>query len=173
MAKTYVNWGSGKVELAWEQGSDLPPRELITSVHGFCFFQNRLLLVKLKHRGWDFPGGHIEGSETPMECFQREALEEGYVSGNCQLLGRVVVDHEENPKWDENSPYPKVGYQVYYRMDIEELHPFRAEFESVERKFITPQEISRYYHGGWQDFYQEILDAACRLEDGVEGVNFY
>ncbi|MBZ5201091.1 NUDIX domain-containing protein [Planomicrobium chinense] len=173
MAETYVNWGNGKVKLTWERGDALPPRQLITSVHGFCFYQKQLLLVKLKHRGWDFPGGHIEEGETPERCFQREALEEGYATGKCQLLGWVVVDHGENPNWDKTSPYPKVGYQVYYRMEIEALHPFGAEFESVERQFISPEEISNYYHGGWRDFYQEILDAACHLEDGLEGVDLY
>lgn len=173
MAETYANWGKGKVKLTWKPGCGLPPRHLITSVHGFCFYENRLLLVKLKHRGWDFPGGHIEGSETPEECFQREALEEGDVSGVCRLLGWVVVDHEENPKWDETSPYPKVGYQVYYRMDIEQLHPFRAEFESVQRQFILPKEISNYHHEGWKNFHQHILDAATALDEGLERMEFF
>ncbi|MFP3362029.1 NUDIX domain-containing protein, partial [Planococcus sp. SIMBA_143] len=74
--------------------------------------------------GWDFPGGHIEEGETPEECVKREAYEEGYVSGSCSLLGYIIVDHSENPNWNEDSPYPKVGYQVFYCMDIDHLHDF-------------------------------------------------
>ncbi|WP_433750660.1 NUDIX domain-containing protein [Falsibacillus pallidus] len=81
MTTQYVNWGEAVVKLTWIQGTALPPRDFITSVHGFCFHEGKVLLVNLNHRGWDFPGGHIEGNETPQECFHREAYEEGYVSG--------------------------------------------------------------------------------------------
>ena len=43
-------------------------------------------------------------------------MEEGYVQGKCKLLGYIIVDHNDNPKWNKESPYPKVGYQVFYRM---------------------------------------------------------
>ncbi|WP_254871111.1 NUDIX hydrolase [Bacillus sp. Marseille-Q1617] len=135
--------------------------EQITSVHGFCFENDRLMLVNLNHRGWDFPGGHIEAGETPEECIKREAYEEGYVSGSLFLLGHITVDHSDNPVWDEDGPYPKVGYQVFYRMDIDQLHEFEGQYESAERKFIIPLEVSHYYEG-WNGVYQEILEAAER-----------
>ena len=58
-----------------------------------------------------------------------------------------------------NSPYPKVGYQVFYRMDIDQLHDFKAKYESGERILINPSEVSGYYHA-WNELYQEILDYA-------------
>lgn len=60
MATKYVNWGEGKVKLTWNRNNRLPPREQITSVHGFCIKDDKLVLINLRHRGWDFPGGHIE-----------------------------------------------------------------------------------------------------------------
>lgn len=93
MTTTYVQWGDGKVKLTWVADKQLPQQNLITSVHGFCFYKEKLLLVDLHHRGWDFPGGHIEPDEMPAQCLQREAMEEGYVEGTCQLLGYMVVDH--------------------------------------------------------------------------------
>ncbi len=58
MISTYVNWGKACVKLCWQASDELPARDLITSVHGFCFDQNgQLLMVDLNDRGWDFPGG--------------------------------------------------------------------------------------------------------------------
>ncbi|WP_040345926.1 NUDIX hydrolase [Neobacillus bataviensis] len=161
MTTKYVNWGKAKVKLTWNRDKQPPPRELITSVHGCCFKDDNLLLVNLNHRGWDFPGGHIEYEENPEECLKREAYEEGYVTGTCSLLGYIIVDHNENPNWDENSPYPKVGYQVFYRMDIDQLHDFKAKYEAEERILINPIEVTEYYHD-WNELYQEILDYALR-----------
>ncbi|RFB14775.1 NUDIX domain-containing protein [Bacillus sp. HNG] len=159
MTTKYVNWGSGKVKLTWNPVLQLPPRELITSVHAFCFKDGKLLLVKLDQRGWDFPGGHIEFNESPEECIKREAHEEGYVSGRCYQLGYMVVDHSDNPNWNETSPYPRVGYQVFYRMDIHEIHEFLAMFESQKRLLIDPNDVKKYYLH-WNELYQEILDLA-------------
>jgi len=159
MTTTYVNWGESKVKLTWKSEKQYPPYKLITSVHGFCFYEDKLLLVNINHRGWDFPGGHIEINETPVECFKREAMEEGYVEGKCHFLGYMIVDHNENPNWTKDSPYPKVGYQLFYRMDIETLHNFADEYESSQRLFVDPKKVSDYYHD-WHDLYQLILNYA-------------
>ncbi|MDE8563710.1 NUDIX domain-containing protein [Anoxybacillus rupiensis] len=153
MITKVVQWGEAKVRLTWNPDTQLPPRHLITSAHAFCFQDGKLLLVNLNHRGWD---GHMEQGETPTECVKREAYEEGYVRGSCFLLGHIVVDHSANPKWDESSPYPKIGYQVFYRMDIEQVLDFEGKYESVERIFINPNEVIDYYHD-WNELYQEIL----------------
>ncbi|MEG9295182.1 NUDIX domain-containing protein [Mangrovibacillus sp. Mu-81] len=160
MTATYVHWGEAKVKLTWKADKQLPPRDRITSVHGFCFRDDQLLLVNLHHRGWDFPGGHIEDGETAEDCLNREAYEEGYVSGRLSLLGHITVDHSENPVWDKDGPYPKVGYQVFYRMNIEQLHEFMGKYESGERMFIHPGDVADYYRD-WNGLYQVILDEAA------------
>ncbi|WP_447402948.1 NUDIX hydrolase [Lysinibacillus sp. fkY74-1] len=161
MTNTYVNWGESIVKLTWEKNNLLPPHHLITSVHGFCFQGDQLVLVDVNHRGWDFPGGHIEPGESPEDCLKREALEEGYVEGECKLIGHIIVDHSENPLWTKNSPYPKIGYQLFYKMTITNLLPFGGEFESAQRMFVNPNDIAFYYHK-WNILYKEILDCALQ-----------
>ncbi|MFC4735191.1 NUDIX hydrolase [Bacillus daqingensis] len=147
------------MQLTWTASSSIPQDKTITSAHGFCFQHDELLLVKLQHRGWDFPGGHLEQEETPEACVKREVVEEGYVKGNLRLIGFVTVDHTHNPNWQENGRYPKIGCQLFYRMDITERMPFRGLHESEDRMFIEPAQIDAYYHS-WNPVYQAILEEA-------------
>ncbi|WP_181350853.1 NUDIX hydrolase [Thalassobacillus sp. CUG 92003] len=156
MTTSYVNWGTSTVKLTWHSTQELPDIANVTSVHGVCFYEDSLMVIDLANRGWDLPGGHIEAHESPLDCCKREVMEEGYVEGDCHQLGYIEVDHTENPGWDHKSPYPKVGYQVFYRMQIHYLHPFKAEHESRKRQFINPIEINDYAHN-WHDVYQHIL----------------
>ncbi|AGX04655.1 MULTISPECIES: NUDIX domain-containing protein [Bacillus] len=157
MSDIIVYWGDAKIKLSWTKSISLPPLNKITSIHSFCFYNDQLLLVNLNERGWDFHGGHLEENETPEECCRREAWEEGYIEGNCTLLGYITVSHEENPLWNETSPYPKIGFQAIYNMEIELLHPFEGKFESAERMLIDPDRTSIWYKG-WNSLYEEILE---------------
>ncbi|WP_026582085.1 NUDIX hydrolase [Bacillus sp. J33] len=161
MTATYVNWGNSRIRMDWQAAKELPEYKLITSVHGLCFLEGKLLIVKLKHRGWDLPGGHMEPDEFPEACFKREAMEEGYAEGECELLGYVIVGHSENLEWSESSPYPKLGFQVFYRMDIKKMHNFEGEFESEERMLIDPNKVPEYFEG-WHAVLAEVLKYALR-----------
>ncbi|HHT7191088.1 TPA: NUDIX hydrolase [Bacillus cereus] len=163
MVTIYTHYGEETVKLTWKSDYILPEYEKITSAHGFCFYDDKVLLIAHPNRGWDFPGGHIEEGELPEDCFNREAWEEGYVKGECILIGYIIVDHSENPHWNEGSPYPKVGYQPFYRMDITELHEFHAEYESDKRMFVKVEEIVSHYHK-WNELYDEILKEAVVIK---------
>lgn len=159
---TYVDWGGQKVKMTWVPSDTLPSEGLITSAHGFCFWNEAIMLVDLDNRGWDLPGGHIEEDETAASCFKREAMEEGYVDGVCTLLGYLEVNHEENDSWNEQSPYPQIGYQVFYRMDITQLFSFKGDYESSRRIFIQPEDVSKYFKG-WSELVKVMVCDASRL----------
>ncbi len=86
-------------------------------------------------------------------------MEEAYVSGSSHFLGYLIVDHHDNPLWNEQSPYPKVGFQLFYRVDVEEIYTFEAEYESAERCWIDPDHVADCY-SGWNGVYEEILSQA-------------
>jgi 8-oxo-dGTP pyrophosphatase MutT (NUDIX family) len=155
----YVNW-AGRIRLEWMgRPQELPPVELITSVHSFCFLDGKLMLVDLNERGWDIPGGHREPDESAEECVLRETMEEGYVRGVPTLVGLVKVDHSENDQWRPGGKYPKVGYQAFYRVDITDVLPFGAEFEAARRIFVAPAEAPRL-HPRWSRMLERALAAA-------------
>ncbi|GAA0315290.1 hypothetical protein GCM10008967_02260 [Bacillus carboniphilus] len=137
----YVDWGGHNVRLTWLPLHEIKDLKQVTSVHGYCFHEGKILQVHIKGRGFNNPGGHVDEGETPQEAFLREAYEEGYVKGTIQYLGAIEVSHEENPKFDSNGKYPLIGYQLYYRMDITECEPFKRENESTTRIWVEPEEI--------------------------------
>jgi 8-oxo-dGTP diphosphatase len=137
-----VQWGSGLVGLTWISSEQLPPIEAVTSVHGCCFHQDKVLLVNIKGRGFNFPGGHVEKGETPEEAFHREVLEEAFVKGKVRQIGMIEVSHKYNSGFDPKGKYPMVGYQIFYRMDIEEVLPFLRNNESACRIWAEPSEVS-------------------------------
>lgn len=57
MSDVFVYWGDARIKLSWVKSSTLPPFNLITSIHSYCFYEEQLLLVNLNERGWNFPGG--------------------------------------------------------------------------------------------------------------------
>lgn len=136
----YVNWGGNQVKLTW-LAKKIVDVQKVTSVHGYCFYKGNVLLVNVDGRGFNIPGGHVEKGEIPEETIRREAYEEGYVEGNIQYLGAIEVNHEDNPLFVEGGKYPLIGYQLFYRMDIEKCYPFLRKYETTTRIWVEPEEV--------------------------------
>lgn len=153
----YVKWSNQNIKLTWLPNF-IPEQHLVTSSHGFCFYQGKILLVNISGRGYTNPGGHLEDNETPEEAFIREAYEEAYVRGNTYFLGAIEVNHEENPLFDTNGKYPLIGYQTYFRMDITDCLPFLSENESSSRIWVEPSLIKYVIND--HDLVLNILEEA-------------
>jgi len=71
---------------------------------------------------------------------------EGYVKGTIQYIGAIEVSHEENPLFIEGGKYPIVGYQLFYKMAIQECLPFLREHETITRIWVEPEEVPYIIH---------------------------
>lgn len=135
-----ADWGGHLVKLTWMSAA-APPSKDVTSVHAVCFYEGNIMLVRVKARGFNLPGGHVEAGETPEEALRRECLEEGCVEGRVRPVGTIEVSHEHNPNFDPAGKYPLIGYQVFYRLDITARHPFTRENECTARIWVEPGEL--------------------------------
>lgn len=155
MTTLETTWGTHPVTLTWVPATQEPEGYTVTSTHGFCFHDGKVILVDLDTRGWDIPGGHMEEGETPAQCFAREAMEEACIEGEASMLGYVLVDNRNDPTFDA-SKYPEIGCQIFYRMDVTEMHPWKQEWEASERKAFDPVEVPQN-HENWNIIFEEVL----------------
>ncbi len=160
-----VNWEGSKVCLTWFPSKKIDNSQLITSVHGYCFKDGKILLVQVKGRGFNAPGGHIELNEDPEQALHREVYEEGYVTGTIKYLGAIEVNHKENENFIHNGPYPMIGYQLFYRVDVKKVFPFLRENETLTRIWVEPEEIQ--YVLDDHELSIHIIKEALKLSDSI------
>lgn len=164
MTTLKTNWGKHAVTLNWVKSPTLPEGMEVSSAHGFCFYKNKMILVKLDKRGWDIPGGHMELGETPEQCLAREAMEEASIVGSARLIGYTLVDNREDA-YRIPGKYPDIGVQAFFRMDVDEVLSFQGEFEASDRIFLYPSEVART-HGAWNIIFEEIMKTALEARVG-------
>ncbi|MFJ5764351.1 NUDIX domain-containing protein [Lysinibacillus sp. NPDC093210] len=136
-----VDWDGGKVKLTWMPRMKLTNSLIVTSVHAVCMKDGKVLLAHIKHRGFNYPGGHVETGENIEEAILRESYEEGYIKGTIQYIGSIEVSHKENPSFNSKGKYPVIGYQAFFRMDVLECLPFLREHESCTRIWVELSEV--------------------------------
>ncbi|WP_313893667.1 NUDIX domain-containing protein [Psychrobacillus sp.] len=141
MQTIFVDWGGNNVKLTWIPRMKLTESQKVTSVHAVCMKDGNVLLAHIKHRGFNYPGGHLELGEKVEEAILRETYEEGYVKGTIKYIGSIKVSHEENPSFDPKGKYPLIAYQAFFRMDVTECLPFLRGHESISRIWVEPSEV--------------------------------
>ena len=158
MIEYFANWPSGRVRVAWHEPdeTEMP----VTGAHGFCFYDDRVLVCEIPHRGLTIPGGHIDRGESAADCLIREALEEGCVGLiNLWLLGFIEADHRENSGF--TGRYPMRSVQAIYRADVAMVHEFKSRHESTKRQFVEIEELPSIHHE-WNAVLQAAMDSALK-----------
>ena len=84
----------------------------------------QLVVVNLRQRGLDLPGGHVEPYEsTPWETMSREVMEEAYMT----IEDPVLIDVIESDYYENCS-----SYMLLYAAYVSELFEFQANNEASE-----------------------------------------
>lgn len=125
---------SDSCKMLWRKSLDVTGKK-VTQVSGYVFDdEGKLLIVHNDETNtWTIPGGHLEPNETREETLTRELMEEACVTlKDINYLGAVEVV--------ENETY----YQTRYTAHINEVLPFKQEWEINERKFVTIDELPKY-----------------------------
>lgn len=116
----------------------LPNFDQVTSVTAIPFTSDgQLVVVNLRHRGLDLPGGHVEPSETsPEQTMNREVMEEASMT----IRNSVLIDVIESDYFDDRK-----SYMLLYAAYVDELKEFVQNDESSERIIISIEDFIQQY----------------------------
>lgn len=136
----HIPWMPPNSEGRLYHTDELPAPGICGTAFAFAFQEDRMLLTRLKKRGWDIPGGHIEGDESPEQAAVRETMEEaGVLVEPAQLIGIQELEvFGPLPRHGWSSP---LSAQVFYLCRVVEVLPFVPTDEALERGFFAPVDI--------------------------------
>lgn len=127
------------------ENNEKPPlRENISAVFLVAFQDGKVLSIQ-NERGWDIPGGHLEGEEEPFIALQREVLEEaGAVVNNAKPY--AVLSSSTSPK-----------VMLFFASNSIKLVEFVPSEDALARDLLSQEELlSRYY--GDKDLLRSLIE---------------
>ena len=148
-------WAPPGSELVVVKDKQIPPLELVVTVHVLCFKADRILMVLHQDRGWDVPGGHVEPGETLEAALVRETYEESGASiCNITPVGHIKLTLT-GPRPDGwKYPYPE-GYLLFYYAEFEKFYNIALDHETTDRRLFTPKEAATIsWIKEWRCLYQ-------------------
>lgn len=138
----------------------IPDFSKITSVSVIPITETgEIVAVRLKNRGLDIPGGHVEKYEkTPDETLHRELMEEANVTvKDIKLVEVIRSNYFGNDDKDSS-------YMLIYVAKVDEILDFTLSDEmSYERAIISADEFIRDYKAGDQEFMNDIIQHAFKI----------
>ena len=124
--------------------------EKYTQVRGYIFNDKNELLIVKNGKTWTIPGGHPEPNESQLETLEREIMEEACITiKDIRYIGAVEVV--------ENG---QTYYQLRYTAKVSDILPFKNEWETSERLFVSLEKLNEYI--SWSNgitFSQQIESA--------------
>lgn len=155
-----ISYGTWDENVSWEFliDKDEPDKELCTGVCCIVTFQNKFILIKNK-RGWEFPGGKVEKSESLPDAVIRETREEvGAIIENPKVFGYKKLT-AKNPVNRINSeefyPFPH-SFIVFFHAEASVVLPINLHDECQEIAFVNYENAQKLLSAGRQ--YENVLE---------------
>src|SRR3989344_1050116 len=106
--------------------------KILQGVHAFCFYGDKMVLVKHPQSGWVPPGGNIELGETFEQAVVREVKEET----NMKIIFQKLIGHQDIYELE------RIVRQTRSFCIVEPYGDFASDpaGEIIEIKFIDPKE---------------------------------
>ena len=137
----------------------------VDGVHAYCFYDNKLVLVYAKKKGyWTPAGGAIEKGESVEEAVVREVKEET----NMKVLKQKIIGYQEVFEPD------RIHIQTRSVCIIEPYGPFVSDPDGdiTEIKLINPTDYKKYFD--WGEVGDYVMKRASELlKDLRQTKDFY
>ncbi|MEO7910059.1 MAG: NUDIX hydrolase [Roseiflexaceae bacterium] len=153
-------WAGRCLTACWMPPDFVPPRELTTQAYGICFTEHRKIVVVTTGDGrWNLPGGQPEANETLEAALEREVWEEARARVvRSQYIGCQQID---DPDAAEG---PKLYYQARFWARVE-VYPFKALFETTDRRLVDPDELLDTLFWGDLPIAKVLFDCGMAVEN--------
>ncbi|CAN5144784.1 hypothetical protein BH11PAT3_BH11PAT3_0840 [soil metagenome] len=156
ISSTHIDRNGGKVNMIYTESDPLIGLEgkILQGVHAFCFYEDKLVLVKHPLSGWMPPGGGIEPGESYEEAVIREVMEET----NMKVLHQKLIGFQ-----DTYEPH-RIIRQTRSFCIVEPVGDFISDpdGEITEIKLINPEEYKQYFD--WGEKGDRIMQRALELK---------
>lgn len=130
----------------------MPDFKDVTSVSAIPFTSDGdIMAVRLRHRGIDLPGGHVEAAETtPEETMNREVMEEACMTIKNPVLAEVI----------ESDFFDHPSYMLLYGAYVDELYEFVPSTEASERVVLSQVSFLEQYEAGDKELMRVAIETA-------------
>lgn len=110
-----------------------------------------IVAVRLRHRGVDLPGGHVESDDrNPQETMNREVMEEAWMTVRDAILVEVI----------ESDYFEQPSYMLLYGAYVDELFDFVPSDEASERVEVSRDDFIERYEAGNKNLMKLAVENA-------------
>ena len=145
---------SDNIKIKWLEDFDIEDKRY-TQVSAYIYNDKNELLIVEDENEWKIPGGHPEKGETKEETLRREVMEEAYVTiKELKYIGAVeVIENDEK------------YYQLRYKAKLDEILPFKKDWETIDRKFVRLEDLNKYITYSNGRTFTEQLNSSIKKEN--------